>query len=53
MGLRLAGLTASVDGFAVRQQELHARDYSPELGLIHSRCDEIGMEIAAMKERAP
>lgn len=51
MGLRLAGLTASVDGFAARQQELHGRDYSPDLGRIHDRCDEIGEEIVAMKNR--
>lgn len=51
MGLRLAGLTASVDGFAARQQELLARDYSLELGRIHDRCDVIGREIAAMKDR--
>ncbi|SEH20094.1 hypothetical protein SAMN05428974_3838 [Sphingopyxis sp. YR583] len=51
MGQRLAGLTASVDGFAARQQELHARDYSPELGRIHDRCDAIAKEIAAMKDR--
>ena len=31
MGRKLAGLTAAVDGFAVRQQELHARDYGPDL----------------------
>lgn len=31
IGQRLAGLTAAVDGFAVRQQELHGRDYRPDL----------------------
>ena len=31
---RLAGLTAAVEGMAARQQELHARDYSTELGQI-------------------
>ncbi|OAN63540.1 hypothetical protein [Sphingomonas sp. TDK1] len=31
MSRKLAGLTAAVDGFAARQQELHARDYGPDL----------------------
>ena len=39
MERRLAGLTAAVEGFAARQQELHARDYSAELAKIQSACD--------------
>jgi len=35
IGQRLAGLTAAVDGFAVRQQELHGRDYGPDLEKIN------------------
>ncbi|MBA4040391.1 MAG: hypothetical protein C0474_01025 [Sphingobium sp.] len=34
MSRRLAGLTAAVEGFAARQQELHARDYGPDLANI-------------------
>lgn len=36
MSRKLAGLTAAVEGFAARQQELHARDYSPDLAKIHA-----------------
>lgn len=39
MDLRLAGLTAAVEGFAKRQQELHGRDYSPELGAIQANWE--------------
>jgi hypothetical protein len=35
MQQRLAGLTAAMDGFAVRQQELHGRDYGPDLEKIN------------------
>lgn len=37
MSRKLAGLTAAVEGFAARQQELHARDYGPDLAKIHER----------------
>lgn len=39
MDRRLAGLTAAVEGFAVRQQELHARDYAPELAAIQAKWE--------------
>jgi hypothetical protein len=39
MNQRLAGLTAAIDGFAARQQELHARDYTQDLAKIHDRQD--------------
>jgi hypothetical protein len=35
MGRRMAGLAAAVDGFAARQQEIHGRDYDPDLERIH------------------
>lgn len=35
MERKLAGLSAAVDGFAARQQELHARDYRDDLAKIH------------------
>jgi hypothetical protein len=35
MSRKLAGLTAAMEGFAARQQELHARDYGPDLARIH------------------
>lgn len=39
MDRRLAGLTAAVEGFAARQQELHARDYAPELAAIQEKWE--------------
>ncbi|TDW63447.1 hypothetical protein EDF57_106409 [Novosphingobium sp. PhB55] len=41
MGQRLAGLTAAIDGLAVKFQEMHARDYSPELAKIEERFDAV------------
>lgn len=38
MTIKLAGLTAAIDGFAARQQELHARDYSEDLAKVHEAC---------------
>ena len=40
MSRRLAGLTAAVEGFAARQQELHARDYGPDLAGIRDWQEE-------------
>ena len=37
MSRKLAGSAAAIDGFAVRQQELHARDYGPDLARILDR----------------
>ena len=37
MDRRLAGLTAAVDGLAVKLQEMHGRDYSPELAKIEGQ----------------
>ncbi|MGQ2943103.1 MAG: DUF6118 family protein [Blastomonas fulva] len=36
---RLAGVTAAVDGFAQRQQDLLGRDNSEDLALIHQSCE--------------
>lgn len=41
MDRRLAGLTAAVEGFAARQQELHARDYAPELAAIQAKWEKV------------
>ena len=41
MGQRLAGLTAAIDGLAVKFQEMHARDYSPELAKIEDRFEAV------------
>ncbi|MCW2337489.1 hypothetical protein M2337_001722 [Sphingobium sp. B2D3A] len=49
MSRRLAGLTAAVEGFAARQQELHSRDYGPDLAKIHSLSGEM---VAAINKLA-
>lgn len=41
MGHRLAGLTAAIDGLAVKFQEMHSRDYSPELAKIEDRFEAV------------
>lgn len=41
MSRRLAGLTAAVEGFAARQQELHSRDYGPDLANIRALSGEM------------
>jgi hypothetical protein len=51
MGRKLAGLTAAVEGFAARQQELHARDYGPDLAKIHERQDKVKAAILTLNER--
>ena len=48
---RLAGLTAAVEGMAARQQELHARDYSAELGQILKSEKWVATEIRSLAER--
>lgn len=44
---RLAGVTAAVDGFAGRQQDLLGRDYSEDLALIHQSCEDLRETIDA------
>lgn len=51
MSRRLAGLTAAVEGFAARQQELHARDYGPDLAKIHERQEKVRAAILTLNER--
>jgi hypothetical protein len=51
MSHRIAGLTAAVEGFAARQQELHARDYGPDLAKIHKRQDDARDAIWTLAER--
>jgi hypothetical protein len=51
MNQRLAGLTAAIDGFAARQQELHARDYTQDLAKIHDRQDAVRQNIQALAAR--
>ncbi|WP_395393745.1 DUF6118 family protein [Novosphingobium sp. BL-8A] len=41
MDRRLAGLTAAVDGLAVKLQEMHGRDYSPELAKIEGQFQKV------------
>lgn len=41
MGQRLAGLTAAIDGLAAKFQEVHGRDYSPELARIDARFENV------------
>lgn len=48
---RLAGLTASVDGFAERQQDLLGRDYSAELAHIHESSQAMEDAITALAKR--
>lgn len=51
MSRRLAGLTAAVEGFAARQQELHARDYGPDLVKIQEQWAEIVRAFKFLKEK--
>jgi hypothetical protein len=51
MTRKLAGLTASVDGFAARQQELHGRDYGPDFAGIHGRLDKANVAVRTLSER--
>lgn len=51
MSGKLAGLTAAVEGFAARQQELHARDYGPDLVKIQEQWAEIVRAFKALKNR--
>jgi hypothetical protein len=51
MGRKLAGLTAAVDGFAARQQELHGRDYGADFAGIHGRLDKANVAVRTLSER--
>ncbi len=51
MSRKLAGLTAAVDGFAARQQELHARDYGPDLEKIRDGYDKVCGAINILAKR--
>jgi len=51
MSRKLAGLTAAVDGFAARQQELHARDYGPDLEKIRESYDNVCGAINILAKR--
>lgn len=51
MSRKLAGLTAAVEGFAARQQELHARDYGPDLVKIQGQWAEIVHAFRSLKEK--
>ncbi|MFC3310706.1 DUF6118 family protein [Blastomonas aquatica] len=48
---RLAGVTAAVDGFAERQQDLLGRDYSEDLALIHQSCEDLRETIDALADK--
>lgn len=51
MTRKLAGLTAAVEGFAARQQELHARDYGPDLVKIQEQWAEVVRAFKSLKEK--
>lgn len=51
MSRKLAGLTAAVDGFAARQQELHARDYGPDLEKIRDSYEKVCGAINILAKR--
>lgn len=48
---RLAGVTAAVDGFAERQQDLLGRDYGEDLALVHKGCEELRQAIDALAQK--
>jgi hypothetical protein len=48
---RLAGVTAAVDGFAERQQDLLGRNYSEDLALIHASCEGLRQAIDALAQK--
>lgn len=48
MAQRLAGLTAAMDGFAARQQELHGRDYGPDLEKIRESFERVRAAVNAL-----
>ncbi len=48
---RLAGVTAAVDGFAERQQDLLGRDYSEDLAVIHQSCEGLREGIDALAQK--
>jgi hypothetical protein len=51
MGRRLAGLAAAVEGFAARQQEIHARDYADDLKQIQGRQDKVSEAISTLNKQ--
>lgn len=51
MSRKLAGLTAAVDGFAARQQELHGRDYGPDLEKIRDGYEKVCGAINILAKR--
>lgn len=51
MSRKLAGLIAAVDGFAARQQELHARDYGPDLEKIRESYEKVCGAINVLAKR--
>lgn len=48
---RLAGVTAAVDGFAERQQDLLGRDYSEDLALIRQSCESLQETINTLAQK--
>ncbi|EIZ77119.1 hypothetical protein WSK_4325 [Novosphingobium sp. Rr 2-17] len=51
MTTKLAGLTAAIDGFAARQQELHARDYTVDLAKVQEACAKTHEAIRVLVQR--
>jgi hypothetical protein len=48
---KLAGLTAAVEGFAARQQELHARDYGPDLAKVLDQHQQVWKALLTLDKR--
>lgn len=51
LNLKIAGLTAAVEGFAARQQEIQGRDYSADLARIYERLDKFKSAILTLDDR--
>jgi len=49
MNLRLAGMSAAIDGFAARFDHLQERDYSADLARIDGRINQLGKEVQSLK----
>jgi hypothetical protein len=51
MSRKLAGLTAAVEGFASRQQEMHARDYGSDLARLLDATEKMRIAINTLDRR--
>jgi Fe2+ transport system protein B len=51
LNLKIAGLTAAIEGFAARQQEIQGRDYSADLARIYEQQDRLRAAMNALNEK--